>query len=111
MQFGKEFKRCGNCGDGVQFYITVDNRVLCADCGKMVGYYSDNQVPPSGIVNKPELQAAYMDAFDGRNPTEEELRLIEEQLENDFLPIAREIASAVEELRKKGKLPLWTQEN
>ena len=104
----KTWKECGTCG-GDSFRIkNADNSVVCADCGtgRGVGWYHDGEVPPSYILNEPELKAAYMDVFDGRNPTNRELRIIEHEVGDDFSRIAEEIQDAVEKLKEKGKLPL-----
>ena len=63
-----------------------------------------------GISRQPvpyevNLRAAYMDEFDGRHPTYKELRIIEDEIGNDFSRIDNEIQDAVERLKEKGKLP------
>ena len=103
----KTWKECGTCG-GDSFRIkNADNSVVCADCGsgRGLGWYSSSEVPPSDIVNKANLMAAYMDVFKGRRPTDAEIRMIEIEVGDDFSRIDNEIHAAVESLKEKGKLP------
>ena len=64
----------------------------------------------AGISSQPvpyeaNLKAAYMDEFEGRMPTYRELRIIEDEVDNDFSRIDNEIHAAVEKLKEEGKLP------
>jgi len=99
----KKYKPCGACG-GDSFRIQLPSKsLICVGCGANVGWYHDGEVPPSSVLNEPELKAAYMDVFQ-RQPTRQELRIIEREVGNDFSRIAEDIQSAVERLKRKGEL-------
>jgi hypothetical protein len=100
-----KWKECHVCG-GDSYRIQMDNTMICADCGTRVGWYSDYEVPPSHFINKPDLEACYMDVFEGRRPTEAELNLLVGELTSgSFSKIAEMITDAIRDLKEKGKLP------
>lgn len=97
----KKYKECGICGSG-EYKLTTDNELYCPSCGALAGYVVEK--PPSKTITNEDLVYAFKQVFPDREPTPDELALIEKEAGNDYSRIAEELTDAVWELKKTGKL-------